>query len=42
MDNGDPLEAFRMFWVAGDRRRIDEITEQMAGVVRTWMAEDDE
>ena len=41
MSGGDPLEAFRMFWIAGDRRRIDEMTEQIAGVVRRWLSEDD-
>lgn len=40
MNEGDPLEALRMFWLAGDRRRIDELSEQMAGVIRKWLRED--
>lgn len=40
MDSGAPLEAFRLFWIAGDRRRINEMTEQMAWIVRRWLTED--
>jgi hypothetical protein len=40
LKRGDPLEAFRMFWLAGDRRRIDEMTEQMAWVIRKWLRDD--
>ncbi|MFP4153090.1 MAG: hypothetical protein ACLFR8_05580 [Alkalispirochaeta sp.] len=41
MDTGAPLEAFRMFWLAGDRRRVEEMTEQMALIVRKWLHEDE-
>lgn len=41
MQEGDPLEAFRMFWLAGDSRRIAEMTEQMAMVVRKWLRDDE-
>ena len=40
MNEGDPLEAFRMFWLAGDTRRITEMSEQMAGGIRKWLRED--
>ena len=40
MNEGNPLEALRMFWLAGDRRRIEELSEQMAGVIRKWLRED--
>lgn len=40
LNSGDPLEALRMFWVAGDSRRIAELSEQMAMVVRKWLDED--
>jgi hypothetical protein len=40
LQRGDPLEAFRMFWLAGDRRRIDEMSEQMAWVIRKWLRDD--
>lgn len=39
-NSGNPLEAFRMYWIAGDRRRIDEMTEQMAMVIRKWIQDD--
>lgn len=41
MEAGDPLEAFRMFWIAGDRRRVEEMAEKMAMVVRKWLREDE-
>lgn len=40
-ETGQPLEAFRMFWIAGDRRRIEEMTEQMAMVIRKWLRDDE-
>ncbi len=42
MNRGDPLEAFRMFWIAGDRGRIDEMAAQMAMVVRRWLSDGSE
>ena len=42
MESGQPLEAFRMFWIARDRRRIEEMTEQMALVIRGWLLDDGE
>jgi len=35
-----PLEAFRMYWLAPDRTKIDYILERMANVVREWLRED--
>lgn len=32
-----PLEAFRMYWLAGETRRKEEMVEQMALVVRHWL-----
>lgn len=40
MGKGEVLEAFRMFWIAGDTRRVAEMTEQMAMVVRKWLREE--
>ena len=37
-----PLEAFRMFWQAGDSARSDAMIEKMAGVVRHWLHESSE
>lgn len=42
MAEGQTLEAFRMFWIAGDRRRIEEMAEKMAMVVRKWLHDDRE
>lgn len=41
MKVGDTLEAFRMFWIAGDSRRVAEMAEQMAMVVRKWLHDDE-
>ncbi|POR03992.1 hypothetical protein AU468_04825 [Alkalispirochaeta sphaeroplastigenens] len=38
---GNPLEAFRMFWLAGDTRRVAELSENMAQVIRKWLREDE-
>ena len=40
MKQGEVLEAFRMFWIAGDTRRVSEISEQMAMVIRKWLSEE--
>lgn len=32
-----PLEAFRMYWLAGESRRKGEMVEKMAAVVRHWL-----
>jgi hypothetical protein len=34
-----PLEAFRMYWQAGDSSRSQPMIEKMAGVVRHWLIE---
>lgn len=36
---GSPLEAFRMYWIAKHRKKVDPAVEKMAGVVRRWLAE---
>ena len=33
----EPLEAFRMYWLAGEQRRKDEMVERMSLVVRHWL-----
>ena len=42
MKNNEQLEAFRMYWLAPERRKIDAIVERMAGVVRGWLEESDD
>ena len=37
-----PLEAFRMYWLAPDRSKVDYLIERMANVVREWVREDHE
>lgn len=37
-----PLEAFRMYWQAGDTARSGAMIEKMAGVVRHWLHESTE
>lgn len=39
MRQNQPLEAFRMYWLAPERRKADQLIEQMAGVVRKWLRE---
>ncbi|THB68141.1 MAG: hypothetical protein D6B26_00895 [Spirochaetaceae bacterium] len=36
-----PLEAFRMYWLAGSERNYGPELEKMAQIVRHWLAEDD-
>jgi len=35
-----PLEAFRMYWLAPDRHKTEYLVERMANVVREWLMED--
>ena len=37
-----PLEAFRMYWLAPEQRKVDFMIEQMAGVIRQWVRDDGE
>jgi hypothetical protein len=39
MNKKQPLEAFRMYWLAPERRKCDYLIERMAGVVRSWLEE---
>lgn len=36
-EKNDILEAFRMYWLAPDQRKVDYLVERMAGVVREWL-----
>ncbi len=38
--NKQPLEAFKMYWQASATDRSGKMIEQMAGVVRHWLQED--
>jgi hypothetical protein len=34
------LEAFRMYWLAPDRRKTDYLVERMASVIRGWLKDE--
>ena len=34
-----PLEAFRMYWLAPDTRKRDMMVERMAAIIRKWLRE---
>ncbi len=36
------LEAIRMYWVAPEPKRVSEMAEKIAGVIRIWMNESKE
>jgi hypothetical protein len=38
---GNAIEAFRMYWLAKYRKKIDPTVEKMAGVLRRWLGEPD-
>ncbi len=35
----EPLEAFRMYWLAPERHKSEYLIERMAAVVRSWLKE---
>ncbi|MFW5683921.1 MAG: hypothetical protein ACOC1I_03635 [Spirochaetota bacterium] len=39
MKKNQPLEAFRMYWLAPDRTKSEQLIEKMAGVIRGWLKE---
>jgi len=39
-EKNDSLEAFRMYWLAPDRKRAGQLIEKMAGIVRHWLGEE--
>lgn len=39
-EQNKPLEAFRMYWLAPERRKVDYLVERMAGVIREWLREE--
>lgn len=39
LKRNEHLEAFRMYWLAPDRRKSDALIERMAAVVRGWIEE---
>ena len=41
MKHNEPLEAFRMYWLAPERAKAERLVEKMAAVVRSWLTEGD-
>ncbi len=42
MRQNEPLEAFRMYWLAPDRVRAEPMIEKMAQIVQAWLRTDEE
>lgn len=42
MRKNEPLEAFRMYWLAPDRTKTEPMIEKMAQIVQAWLYTDDE
>ena len=40
--NNQHLEAFRMYWLAPDRKRTEPMIEKMAAIIRKWLREETE
>lgn len=41
MSRSEPLEAFRMYWLAPDRAKSEPMIEKMAQIVQVWLRADD-
>ncbi|TVR30195.1 MAG: hypothetical protein EA404_13025 [Spirochaetaceae bacterium] len=41
MKRNQPLEAFRMYWLAPDRSKTEPLIEKMAQIVQAWLHEPD-
>lgn len=39
MKKNQPLEAFRMYWLAPDRGKTEPMIEKMAQIVQAWLRE---
>lgn len=40
MKRNEPLEAFRMYWLAPDRNKTEAMIEKMARIVQVWLRQD--
>jgi hypothetical protein len=36
----NPLEAFRMYWLAPDRKKVDAMLEKTAGILKKWLKDE--
>jgi len=39
MNQNLPLEAFRMYWLAPDRKKVDAMLEKTVGIIKKWLKE---
>jgi hypothetical protein len=39
MNQNMPLEAFRMYWLAPDRKKVDAMLEKTVGIIKKWLEE---
>jgi len=39
MDRNMPLEAFRMYWLAPDRKKVDVMLEKTVSIIKKWLKE---
>ena len=39
MDNNEPVEAFRMYWLAPDRKKVEVMMEKTVAIVKEWLKE---
>ncbi len=42
LKRNEPLEAFRMYWLAPERHKSEHLIERMAAVVRSWLRESED
>ncbi len=40
LENGDPLEALRMYWIAPSPSKKEMLIEQIAGLLQGWLQDD--
>lgn len=40
MEEKKPLEAFRMYWIAGHKRKRDAFVEKMSLIIKQWLHEE--
>ncbi|UCF96233.1 MAG: hypothetical protein JSV89_13735 [Spirochaetaceae bacterium] len=42
MNQNMPLEAFRMYYLAPDRKKVDAMLEKTVGIIKKWLKEGDQ
>lgn len=39
MEQKNPMEAFRMYWLAPSKKNVEQMIEKMAGLIKYWLQE---